>query len=93
MQTNAASSNSKANTLKRLALWEVVVVLILLIPFLSNAPWTGSDYVFAGIVLTLCATVYVYTTQDSNNAKRKLAVGAGVLIFICAVIGWAASGP
>ncbi len=93
MDSNATKSSSQANTLKRIMIGELVVGLVLSIPFLSNAPWTGSDYVFAGIILSLCATVYVFATKNSNNVQRKVAVGVGILFFIFLVIGWAASGP
>jgi len=89
----AIKPSDQSTTAKRLCIWATVVALVLMIPLLTNAPWTGSDYIFAGIVLSICATVYVFATRNSNNVKRKAVVGAGVLFFIFLVMGWAATGP
>ena len=89
----APSIHKLDNTLKRLALWLLVVGMVLLIPFISNAPWTGSDYVFAGIVLSVCATIYVFSTRNPSSIKRKVVIGFCIAFFIFLVIGWAASGP
>jgi uncharacterized membrane protein YiaA len=93
MKNNISRTGSRDDTLIRLCSWAIVVGIILLIPLLSNAPWTVSDYVFSGLVLSVCALGYVFSTKNSNNGKRKVAIGAGILFFIFLVIGWAASGP
>lgn len=79
--------------IKRLAVGELVVAGILLIPFLTKAPWTGSDYLFAGVVLSICSLIYVFVTRNMKNNLHKLGVAAVILFFILLVIGWAATGP
>ena len=93
MAAKETSTFTQRNIAKRLSMWAVVVVAVLMIPFLTNAPWTGSDFVFAAIVLSVCATMYELVTRNMSNGKYRVIVGAGVLFFIFLVIGWAASGP
>jgi uncharacterized membrane protein YfhO len=81
------------NTKKRLTIWAVVVIAILMIPFLTNAPWTGSDYVFAGIVLFILATAYELITKNLKNKLHHVFVGGAILLIIVLIIGWAATGP
>ena len=85
--------NTQGNIIKRLSVWAAVVVAILMVPLLTNAPWTGSDYIFAGIVLSACATTYVLSTRKMSSIKHRAAVGAAILLFILLVMGWAATGP
>lgn len=93
METKVTTTTTQRNIPKRLSVWAMIVVAILMIPLLTKAPWTGSDYVFAGIVLSLCAITYEMITRNMSNPKQRAAVGTGVLFFIFMVIGWAASGP
>jgi CDP-diglyceride synthetase len=77
---------------KRISIWAVVVAGILLIPFITNAPWTSFDYVFAGIVLFILSIIYEFTTINMKNVKNKLIVGAVILMVIILIMGWAATG-
>lgn len=88
-----ANKMKQRNVIKRLGVWAVVVAAVLMIPLLTNAPWTGSDFVFAGIVLSACATVYELATKNMSDFKQRAAVAAAVLFFIFLVMGWAAAGP
>ena len=91
------SKNSKnlphKNTSKRLGIWALVVLGILMIPLVGRFPWTTGDFVFAGAVLFACATIYEVSTRKMKNKWHRIAVGAGVLAFIVLVLGWAATGP
>jgi hypothetical protein len=93
METKANSFAADSNMPKRLGVSAVIVALVLMIPFVTNAPWTGSDYLFAGIVLSLCALVYVFATKNMPSRRSKALVAAAILLFIFLVIGWAATGP
>ena len=81
------------NIKKRLSVWIFVVAAILMIPFSAKAPWTGSDFVFASIVLLGCATAYELITKNMQNKIHRIAVAIAVLFLIALVIAWAASGP
>lgn len=81
------------NIIKRLSVWAVVVVAILMIPFVANAPWTGSDFVFAGVVLFVLATIYELATRNMTNPKHRAIVAAIVLFMLVLVQAWAAAGP
>jgi uncharacterized membrane protein YfhO len=81
------------NTKKRLGIWAIVVMAILMIPFLTNAPWTGSDYIFAGVVLFVLATAYELITRNLKNKFHHVLVGGAILLIIVLIIGWAATGP
>jgi hypothetical protein len=72
-------------TTKRLMVWAITVAVILLIPFLTNMPWTGSDFVFAGVLLFGSAFVYEMLTKDLVDSRRRKITGLvvlGILGFI-----------
>jgi 4-hydroxybenzoate polyprenyltransferase len=81
------------NSLKKISIWAVVISGVLMIPFLTNAPWTKGDYIFAGIVLSALATIYELVTKKMRSTKQKLVVAAILLGVIVLIIGWAATGP
>lgn len=74
-------------------MWAVAVAGILLIPFLSKAPWTASDFVFAAAGLFGFATLYELVTRNMNNRTHRIAVGIAIVLAILMVIAWAATGP
>ncbi len=77
---------------KRISIWAVVIAGILLIPFITNAPWTSFDYILAGIILFILSSIYEFTTINMKNVKNKLIVGAVILMVIILIMGWAATG-
>lgn len=83
----------KKNIKKRLSIWAIVIAGILMIPFLTQAPWTKGDFIFAGAVLFTLATIYEVTTRNMKNVKSKLIVAAVLLGVIVLILGWAATGP
>jgi len=78
---------------KRLGIWALVVAGILMIPFLTQAPWTKGDFILAGAVLLTLAAIYEITTRNMKNVKNKLIVAAVLLGTIVLILGWAATGP
>lgn len=93
METNVTKPTIQKNVAKRLCIWALIIITVLLVPLLANAPWTVGDFIFAAAVLSLCATVYELATRNTTSIKQRLVVGAAVLFFIFLVIGWAAAGP
>lgn len=77
------------NITKRLGIWAVVVAGILMIPLILKAPWTGSDFVFAGVVLFGSASVYEFTTYNMKNKTHRLFVGIAVALVILLIWAWA----
>ena len=83
------STTITRNTMKRLSIWALVVIGILLIPYMANFPWSVSDFVFAGGVLFGAATLYEITTMKIHNQNHRIAVGAAVLLVVFLIWGWA----
>lgn len=69
-------------TTKRLVLWAVLVAAILMIPFVANAPWTSTDFIFAGTVLFGAAAGYELATRNMKNPSQCLILGAGVMTLV-----------
>lgn len=90
MKTTNKQSKKIVN---KLVFWSAVIITILLIPFATKAPWTSFDYIFAGTVLTILATIYEYATRNVTSLKSKSLVGFILLGVIVLIIGWAAGGP
>lgn len=86
-------TKNQKNIIKRLVVWAGAIGVILLVPLLSNAPWTASDFVFAGIVLFIFASIYEIVTKNMKQTWQHIVVGAGILVGIVLVMGWAATGP
>jgi len=75
----------------RLAGWGTVGVLLLL-PLVFGAPWTGSDYVFAAVLLGSVGGALELTFRKTSNASYRIAVGIAVaasflLIWINGAVG------
>jgi hypothetical protein len=93
MATKTTNAVTPRNIPKRLGVWALVIAAVLMIPLATNAPWTGSDFVFGAVVLFILATVYELVTRNMSDYKHRAAVGAAVLLVIALIIGWAATGP
>ncbi len=81
------------NIKKRLMVWAIIVTAILMIPFLAKAPWTESDFAFAGVVLFSLASVYELTTRNMKNKMHHIIVAMVLLFLIMLILAWAATGP
>jgi hypothetical protein len=79
------------NIVKKVSIRAIVIVAILLIPVVFRFPWTGSDFVFAGAVLSGCAGMYEFLTRNMNTAPSKMVVAVAILFFIILILGWAAA--
>jgi polyferredoxin len=76
---------SARNIRKRLGLWAVIVLVVLLIPLAARWPWTWNDYCFGAVMLFGSAVTYELATRKSDK-KRRIAVGA--LVFMCLASFW-----
>ena len=85
------TTSIQKDTTKRLRLWAGVVGLILMIPLLAKAPWTISDFIFAGVVLFGSATVYEFATRNMTSKVNRIVVAGAVLAFLVLVQAWAAA--
>jgi hypothetical protein len=86
-------SKVKTNITKRLTIWAGLMAAILMIPFLTNSPWTSLDYISAAVVLFGSAACYeIAASKMKNKAYRLIAavVAIGVVMSLWAL---AVSGP
>jgi hypothetical protein len=77
------------NITKRLSIWAIVVGAILMIPLLANAPWTGSDFVFAGVGLFGAASLYEVLSEKVKIKHGRIIVGIAVGLMVLALWAWA----
>lgn len=86
-------NTNQRNVSRRLSVWAIIVVVILLIPYIAKAPWTAGDFIFAAVVLFGLATVYELVTRNMSSRVHRIVVGAVVLIVLVLVQAWAVAGP
>src|SRR5687767_11990643 len=77
---------------KRLSVWAIIVVAILMIPLLAKWPWTGGDFVFGAVVLFGSALTYELVARKMSNVTYRAAVGLAVVtallfVWINAAVG------
>ena len=77
------------NIAKRLVFWAGLVAAVLMIPLLTNFPWTLSDFVFAGTVLFGAATGYELTVRNMSDRKQRMVVAAGTIAMVIFIWGLA----
>lgn len=75
----------------RLIGWGSAAVL-LLVPLVADFPWTGSDFVFAGVMFALVGGTLELTVRANSNAAYRLGmaasvVGALLLVWINGAVG------
>lgn len=73
-------------------MWAIIVAAVLLIPLVTKAPWTGSDFVFGAILLFGSATVYELATRNMSNKNHRIAVSIAVLAVLAFIWVAAATG-
>ncbi|HYF97265.1 MAG TPA: hypothetical protein VD947_04495 [Patescibacteria group bacterium] len=93
MTTNKADLNKQRNVPQRLSVWALVIAGVLMIPLVTNAPWTASDFIFSAVVLFILVTIYELATKNMSDVKHRAYVAFGVFFTIFLIMGWAASGP
>jgi hypothetical protein len=79
----------KKNITKRLGMWALVVVGILLIPLLTQAPWSAGDFILAGVVLYGAAAGYEIVTSQFKSLTYRTIIALGALGSVMLVWAWA----
>ncbi len=80
---------TRKNIKKRLGIWAVIVAAVLLIPFVSRAPWSLGDYILAGVVLFGAASIYEFATKNAVDKKYRIIVALVILGFLMLFQAWA----
>lgn len=75
--------------IKRLRIWAIAVAGVLMVPLLANAPWTGSDFVFAGVGLFGSAALYEFLADKVSNRNGRIIVGIAMATLVLAMWAWA----
>lgn len=57
-----------------------VIVLILLLPLVTNAPWTLSDYIIGGIILFVTGLAIDTALTNIKNRRKMILTVTGVLL-------------
>lgn len=88
---------------KKLSIWAVIVVLLLLIPlaamqFTNEVQWSFGDFIFMGILLFGSACTYELIARKMHSNSYRLATGLAVvtsfvLIWVNAAVGIIGDGP
>ena len=80
------------NIARRLSVWAAVVVLLLLVPFVTRAPWSLADFVIAGTLLFGTGVAYELVARKGCTTAYRAAVGiacaaALLLIWVNGAVG------
>ncbi|MBT8309202.1 MAG: hypothetical protein HKO72_09320 [Flavobacteriaceae bacterium] len=72
------------STTKRLAIWALVIVALLMIPlvamqFTNEVNWDVSDFAIMGSVLIAIAMIYELVARRSEQTVYRIAMGIGLL--------------
>lgn len=65
--------------------WSIPVILLLL-PFVANAPWTLSDFIVAGLLLGSVGLAFEFIFRRSNSPTYRL--GAAVVVIAAFLTVW-----
>lgn len=85
MEGNAENDAVRRMSRWRMAAW-IAAALLLLLPLVAGAPWSGSDYVFAGILLFGSLGAYEVAARMSGDTAYR--AGAGVAIAGAFLLLW-----
>lgn len=85
MDGNANNGGVQRMSRGRIAAW-VAAALLLLLPWVAGAPWTVSDFVFAGILLFGSLGAYELAARMSGVTAYR--AGAGVAIGAAFLLTW-----
>ena len=81
---------------RRLSPWRILgwstAGLLLLVPWLANAPWTASDYVFAGVMFGSVGLAFELVVRKSSILAYRLAAATAVVaafltVWVNAAVG------
>ena len=80
----------ETKTTKHLSIFALITGLVLLIPLVAmqyteEVNWTGSDFVFMGILLFGSGLVYELITRNMDSRQNKVLVGiivSAIMLFV-----------
>lgn len=85
MDGNAEDGGIRRMSRGRIAAW-VAATLLLLLPWVAGAPWTVSDFIFAGILLF--GSLGAYEVAARMTGDKAYRAGAGVAIAAAFLLTW-----
>jgi hypothetical protein len=77
MANSAGQYGGGRGSLWRIAGWGIAG-LLLLVPLAGNFPWTGSDYVFAAVMIGGTGLLFELVIRKSSNPVYRAGVGAAL---------------
>lgn len=91
MEGNAGNGGLRRMSRRRIAVW-AAAALVLLLPLVTGAPWSLSDYLFAGILLFGSLGAYEVAARMAGDSAYRAGVGIAIagaflLIWINAAVG------
>ena len=88
MKAKHNKTNRRRSTVKRLAIWALLVAVILMVPLTAKFPWTGGDYLLAGSVLFSAALGFELATKNTKDTNTRIIIAVatvGMVLFIWAL--------
>lgn len=91
MTTNAQNSGRRRGIPWRVIGWGIAALLLLL-PWVANAPWTASDFVFAGVLFGSVGLAFEFIVRKSSSLACRFGaalavVGAFLTIWVNGAVG------
>jgi hypothetical protein len=76
-----------AHDLRRIALATAAILLVPLVAmrFTNEVNWTVGDFLVAGVLLGGTGLAYVLLARRTRQAKRRIAIGAALLVALVLV--------
>jgi hypothetical protein len=71
---------------KRLSIWALGIAALLMIPVIGKWPWTGSDFVFAIVVLFGSACAFEFIRKNAKSHAYR--IGVGLAVFGSLLLVW-----
>lgn len=82
---NTGTNSGQRGSRWRVAAW-VAAGLVLLLPLVAGADWTGSDFVFAAVLLFGALGAYEFVARTTGNTAYR--AGAGLAIAALLLLLW-----
>jgi hypothetical protein len=91
MDGNAEDGGVQRMSRGRIAAW-VAAALLLLLPWVAGAPWSGGDFIFAGILLFGSLGAYEVAARMTGDTAYRAGIGVAIaaaflLIWVNAAVG------
>lgn len=94
MTEHTTTGNTGNGGVRRMSRWRiaawVAAALLLLLPLVAGAPWTGGDFVFAGILLFGSLGAYELAARKTGDIVYRAGVGLAIAATFLLIWGNAA---